>query len=588
MHTPVPATTPDVGPTTPRPGKASLSPPAVLLLLLLLLLFAACDGRAPHDAPETPAAAPPTGNEQSAPGKPAAVAAGNTVAAAPVSGDTIVVGSIGDASTLIPLLATDASSHQIAGLVYNGLVRYDKNLKLEGELAESWEISADGLTITFHLRPGVRWHDGKPFTAADVLFTYQTIIDPKTPTAYAGDFEQVETATAVDPLTFRVTYRRPFAPALASWGLGILPEHLLTGIDITDSPLARHPVGTGPYRFVEWKTGTEIVLTANDDYFEGRPCIDRYRYRVIPDTATMFLELKAGNLDWMGLTPIQYDRQTTAARFTRAFNKYRYLAFSYTYLGYNLSHPLFADRTVRQALSYAINKRELVDGVLLGHGRVATGPYKPDTWFYNPDVRRYPHDPDKARALLAAAGWEDRDGDGLLDRGGTPFSFTLLTNQGNTLRAQTAEIIQRRLAEIGIEMKIRIIEWSAFINEFIDKRKFEAVILGWTTGQDPDLYDIWHSGKTGTKELNFIGYANPEVDDLLERGRHTFNRDERLTCYRRLQEILAEEQPYTFLYVPESLPVVAARFHGIDPAPAGISHNFIRWHVPPAMQLYTR
>jgi peptide/nickel transport system substrate-binding protein len=549
------------------------------LLLAALLLVAGCGNQ-------------PTKEQQSGAGHPDAAkprpAAGSAADDKPVPGGTIVVGAIGDASNLIPLLATDASSHQIAGLVYNGLVRYDKNLQLEGELAKSWEISADGLTITFRLRPGVRWHDGEPFTADDVLFTYRTIIDPKTPTAYAGDFEQVKHAEVVDPLTFRVTYHRPFAPALASWGLGILPKHLLAGTDITASPLARHPVGTGPYRFVEWKTGTEIVLAANDDYFEGRPYIDRYRYRVIPDTATMFLELKAGNLDWMGLTPIQYDRQTNSPDFARRFNKYRYLAFSYTYLGYNLSHPLFAERTVRQALSYAINKQEIVAGVLLGHGRVATGPYKPDAWFYNPDVRRYPYDPDQARALLAAAGWKDSDGDGLLDRDGIPFRFTLLTNQGNTLRAQTAEIIQRRLAEIGIEMKIRIIEWSAFINEFIDKRNFEAVILGWTTSQDPDLYDIWHSSKTGAKELNFIGYANPAVDELLERGRHTFDRDERLACYRRLQEILAEEQPYTFLYVPESLSIIAARFHGIEPAPAGITHNFIRWYVPPAMQKYTR
>ncbi|MBW1645862.1 MAG: peptide-binding protein, partial [Deltaproteobacteria bacterium] len=445
----------------------------------------------------------------------------------PAYGDTIVVGSIGDASNLIPLLATDSSSHQIAGLVYNGLVRYDKDLHLEGELAESWEVSPDGLTITFHLRRGVKWHDGQPFTADDVMFTYQLIIDPKTPTAYAGDFQQVKEAKVLDPYTFQVTYEKPFAPALSSWGLGILPKHLLAGQEITKSPLARHPVGTGPYKFSQWKTGEKIELVANDDYFEGRPYIDRYRYRIIPDSATMFLELKAGNLDWMGLTPIQYDRQTSGRKFADRFNKYRYLSFAYTYLGYNLKKPLFQDKRVRQALSYAINKEEIIDGVLLGHGRVATGPYKPDTWFYHQPAKRYPYDPEKARELLRQAGWIDRDGDGLLDKDGRPFTFTVMTNQGNTLRAQTAEIIQRRLREIGIQMKIRIVEWSAFINEFIDKKKFTAVILGWTTGQDPDVFDIWHSSKTGPKELNFISYANPEVDQLLEKGRHTFDREKR-------------------------------------------------------------
>ena len=512
----------------------------------------------------------------------------NAVDLKPAHGDTIVVGSIGDASNLIPLLASDASSHQIAGLVYNGLVRYDQNLKLEGELAESWEVSADGQTITFHLRHGVKWHDGAPFTAADVMFTYQLIIDPQTPTAYAGDFVQVKEAKVIDPYTFQVVYEQPFAPALASWGLSILPKHLLAGKDITKSPLSRHPIGTGPYIFDQWLSGEKIELTANPDYFEGQPYIDRYRYRIIPDSATMFLELKAGNLDWMGLTPIQYDRQTAGKKFKGKFNKYRYLSFSYTYLGYNLKNPLFQDRRVRQALSFAINKQELIDGVLLGYGRVATGPYKPDTWFYHQPETTYPYNPEKAKQLLREAGWEDHDGDGRLDKDGKPFAFTVMTNQGNALRAQTAEIIQRRLEEIGIKMKIRIVEWSAFINEFIDKRKFEAVILGWTTGQDPDMFDIWHSSKTGPKELNFISYKNPEVDRLLEKGRHTFDREERRKYYDRFQEILAEEQPYTFLYVPESLPIIAARFHGVKPAPAGISYNFIKWYVPKPLQKYTR
>ena len=506
----------------------------------------------------------------------------------PARGDTIVVGSIGDASNLIPLLASDAPSHQVAGLVYNGLVRYDKNLKLEGELAKSWEISTDGLTITFHLRQEVKWHDEAPFTAADVMFTYRLIIDPKTPTAYAGDFEQVKEAKILDPYTFQVTYKQPFAPALASWGLSILPKHLLAGQDITKSPLSRHPIGTGPYIFSQWKGGEKIELTANPDYFEAQPYISRYRYRIIPDSATMFLELKAGNLDWMGLTPIQYDRQTAGKKFKGKFNKYRYLSFSYTYLGYNLKNPLFQDKKVRQALSFAINKQELIDGILLGYGRVATGPYKPDTWFYHQPSKRYAYNPEKAKQLLREAGWEDHDNDGLLDKNGHSFSFTVMTNQGNTLRAQTAVIIQRRLEEIGIKMKIRIVEWSAFINEFIDKRKFEAVILGWTTGQDPDMYDIWHSSKTGPKELNFISYKNSEVDQLLEKGRHTFEQKERQKYYDRFQEILADEQPYTFLYVPESLPIIAARFQGIKPAPAGISYNFIKWYVPQTLQKYTQ
>ena len=309
-------------------------------------------------------------------------------------------------------------------------------------------------------------------------------------------------------------------------------------------------------------------------------------YRIIPDLATMFLELKSGNIDYMGLTPLQYTRQTDTPKFNKNFTKYKYLAFAYTYLGYNMLNQKFQDKRVRQALSYAINKEEIVEGVLVGLGEVATGPYKPGTWQYNPAVKRYPYDPEKARRLLKEAGWVDSDGDGLLDKDGTPFEFTVITNQGNTQRARTAEIIQRRLSEIGITMTIRTLEWATFINEYIDKKKFEAVILGWTMGQDPDQFDIWHSGKTNFKELNFISYKNEEVDQLLQKGRHTFDQAKRKKAYFRFQEILAEDQPYTFLYVPYSLPAIQKRFHGIEPAPAGISYNFTKWYVPKGQQKY--
>ena len=507
---------------------------------------------------------------------------------APAYGDAIVEGSIGDVSGFLTAVTSDSASHTAAGYVFNGLVRYDKNLKLEGELAESWEVSPDGRKITFHLRKGVTWHDGKPFTSEDVMFTYRRMIDPNTPTAYAEDFKQVTRASNPDPYTFVVEYEKPFAPALASWGMHVLPKHLLeTYPDISRSPLNKKPVGTGPFRFVEWKTGEKTVFEANPDYFEGRPYLSRVITRVIPDPATMFLELKSGGIDMMGLTPLQYTRQTKTEEFRKSFNKYRYLSFGYTYLGFRLSHPLFSDRRVRQAFAHAINKKEIIDGVLFGLGQEATGPYKPGTWAHNPDVKRYPYDPERAKALLAEAGWKDAGGKGVLEKGGRKFAFTVLTNAGNESRAKTAEIIQQNLAAVGIRMEIRTLEWSAFINEFVDKRKFDAVILGWSISQDPDQYDIWSSKKTGPKELNFVGFADAEVDRLLEEGRRTFDIEKRRKAYFRIQEILAEEQPYVFLYYPDSLPVVQKRIHGIEPAPAGISYNFIKWYVPKGEQKYT-
>ena len=537
--------------------------PSFCLVLILIFFLTGCDLQ------ETPAPA-------------------DELSAVPAYGDTIIMGSIGDASNLLPVLASDSSSSDINGLIYNGLVRYDKNFNIEAELAESWDISDDNRTITFKLRPDVRWHDGTPFTSADVLFTYQLYVDPNTPTAYAEQYRLVRKAEAPDPQTFRVSYDEPLATALISWGVSIMPRHLLEGTDITQSPLSRSPVGTGPYLFKEWSPGEKIVLEANPDYFEGKPFIKRVLYRVIPDQSTMFLELLSGGLDYMGLNPIQFETQTDTPAFRRRFNKYRYPSSGYTYLGYNLRKPLFQDKRVRQAISYAIDKQELIDGVLLGLGQVATGPYKPGSWAYNSAVKTYDYDPEQSRILLAEAGWKDHDGDGIVDKDGKPFRFTIVTNQGNDQRIKSGEIIQRRLREVGIDVRLRVIEWASFLKEFINPGNFDATILGWTIPPDPDAYNVWHSSKTRIGELNFVHFSDSEVDDLLEKGRRTLVQEERKKMYDRIQEILAEEQPYTFLYVPDALPVVAERFRGIEAAPAGIMYNFIEWYVPEGKQKYTR
>jgi peptide/nickel transport system substrate-binding protein len=504
----------------------------------------------------------------------------------PAYGDTYVEGSIGDVSGFLSAVTSDSASHDAAGYVFNGLVRYDRNLELEGALAEKWDVSPDGKKITFHLRKGVKWHDGAPFTSADVLFTWQRMVDPKTPTAYGEDFRQVKKAYAPDDLTFVAEYDKPFAPALASWGMDVLPKHLLEKYpDISKSPLNReHPVGTGPYRFRERKAGEKIVFDANPDYWEGKPYLARVVTRVIPDQATLFLELKGGGIDTMGLTPLQYARQTDTAEFKANFNRYRYLASAYTYLGFNLNSPLFRDRRVRQAVAWGTDKKSIIDGVLFGLGKEATGPYKPGTYWYDPDVKRYDFDPAKAKALLAEAGWKDVDGDGTLEKEGRKFSFTVLTNAGNDARAKTCAILQQNLAALGIRMEIRTLEWAAFINDFVNPRKFDALLLGWTITPDPDQYDIWSSAKTGPKELNHLGFRNAEVDRLLEEGRRTFDREARRKACFRIQEILAEEQPCVFLYYPDSLPAVQKRIRGIEPAAAGISYNFIKWYVPKGEQ----
>lgn len=500
-------------------------------------------------------------------------------------GDAVVEGSIGDASNLIPILATDSSSHAVAGLIYNGLLKYDENLILVGDLASKWEVSENNKEITFFLKDKVYWQDGKPFTAEDVKFTYELIVDNKTPTAYDSDFRIVDKIEIPDNLTVKVFYKEAYAPALASWTTSILPSHLLKNVEIIKSPLQRKPIGTGPFKFYEWKPGSQITLVANDNYFETRPYLERYTFRIIPDSATMFLELLNGAVDLMSLSPLQFSKQTENPRFKDKFNKYKYVSNSYTYVGYNLKNPLFEDKRVRQALSYATPKQDIIDGVLFGLGLEATGPYKPGSPWHNPDVKKYPYDIQKAKDLLREAGYKTNK-NGILEKDGKEFSFTIITNQGNSSRSTVAEILQQSWSKLGIKLDIRILEWATFINEYIDKRNFDAVILGWTIPLEPDLYDVWHSSNCEGKKLNFVCFKNKEFDEIIEKARREFDFEKRKQLYFKAQDILAEEQPYTFLYVGEALIALNNRFKNIRPTPAGLAHNLIKWYVPENKRKY--
>ncbi|MDX8403439.1 MAG: peptide-binding protein [Mariprofundaceae bacterium] len=551
--------------SSPYPSKLSLT-------LCCVLILCSCSDNRPASEPDT---------QQTE--------VNRAVPAIPAHGDRLIDASIGDASNLIPMIAGDASSHAIAGQLYLSLLKYDRNLDLAGQLAESWEVSADQLSITFRLRDNLTWTDGKPLTSADCAFTLSLIQNEHTQSAYKSDYAKVVRFETPDRLTFRVFYSESYSPALSTWSsLAILPKHVFEHEDIMNTTLSRQPKATiGPYRLADWQAQQSITLLANRKYYDGDVWIDERITRIIPDPATQFLELSAGNIDSMGLTPIQYRRLfDTKSDLKKNYKRYKYLNFVYTYLGFNLTRKPFDDKRVRQALAFAIDRQELVDGVLLGLGETIATPYKPGTYWVNEKLKPRPYNVGKAKELLAKVGWKDSDGDGVLDKSGKPFKFTILTNNGNKQRADTATIIQHRLKAVGIKVDVRLVEWSAFIENFINKRNFEAVLLGWSLSPDPDQYSIWHSSQTGARQFNFLTYNNPKVDAALVDATRTFDKKERKKSYDIVQEEIYNDVPMIFLYAPYSLPVMHKRIHGIDPAPAGIGHNSEKWFVPLEVQKY--
>ncbi len=499
------------------------------------------------------------------------------------AGGTLVDAMSGEPSGLIAMIAGESSASTIASNIFNSLLKYDKNLELTGELARSWDVSADQKTITFHLKPNLKWADGKPLSSEDVLFTWQLVTDDKTRTPYGADYKLVKKAEAPDPETFKVTYAQPYAPALDSWsGLHILPKHLLAGQDINNTPFARNPVGSHYYQLDQWKKGESISLKRNVNATQGQAKIDHLVSRIIPDRAAQFLELMADNIDSMSLNSIQYARIfPSRPDLTSKIAQYKELGNSYTYLGFNLKRKPFDDVRVRQAINYAIDKQEIIDGVLLGLGLPVASPYKPGTRWSNPELHPYPYDPKKAIALLKEAGFEDHDHDGILDKDGQPLTFEILTNQ-NKEREMSAVLVQRRLKEIGIDVKIRVVEWATFISRFIKTGDFNVVLLGWGLGLEPDQFNIWHSSQQAPGQFNFIGYNNPTVDKLLEDGRMELNPDKRMKIYHEFAKILLEDSPVVYLFSGYGLPAIHKRVKGIDdPAPpAGIGHNSYGWYIP--------
>ncbi|MCF8038327.1 MAG: hypothetical protein K9K79_03330 [Desulfohalobiaceae bacterium] len=414
--------------------------------------------------------------------------------------------------------------------------------------------------IVFHLRDGVRFHDGHRFDAGDVEFTYQAIVDPENISPRVADFEPVKSVEVVDELTVRIVYKRLYSPALNTWSIGILPEHLLNeralqqeaaarGLDakevsLRDSRFNRNPVGCGPFEFSRWESDRFIKLTSFADYWEGEPNYREYVYRIVPDLLTQEMEFYAGTLDSYSVQPHQVERLKQDPR----FQSFSGTSFGYTYIGYNMRRKPFTDRRVRRALSLAIDVPEIIQYVLYGQGERITGPFVKQTDFYNQEIEPMEYDPEKALRILDRAGWK-KNRQGWLEKDGRILSFTLITNSGNEIRKSILAIVQDFWKRIGVKVSTDILEWSVFIQERVNKLDFDALILGWNMGIEPDLFQIWHSSQSDPFELNFVGFEHKEADELIIRIRQEYNKSRQVDYCRRLHEIIAFEQPYTFLFV---------------------------------------
>jgi ABC-type transport system substrate-binding protein len=424
--------------------------------------------------------------------------------------------------------------------------------------------------IVFHLRPGVKFHDGHSFEARDVKFTYDAIMNPKNISPRLSDFEPVKDVEVIDPLTVRIAYKRLYSPALGTWTMGILPAHLLNDevlkkealragknpeqFSMRDSRFNRHPIGCGPFVFKEWKSDQFIGLDRYKDYWEGPPNYHQYYYRIIPDLLTQEMEFYAGTVDAYAVPPHQVAR----LKHDPKYQSFSGLSFGYTYIGYNMRREPFNDRRVRTALGMAIDVNKIIRYVLFNQGERITGPFPKQTDYYDQKVKPIPYDPQGAVKLLEEAGWK-RNREGWLEKNGKRLQFTLITNSGNDLRKAILTIAQDEWKKIGIDVRTDLLEWAVFIQERVDKADFDALVLGWSMGIEPDLYQIWHSSQTHPYQLNFVGFKNKEADDLIIKIRQEYNHERQVAYCHQLHKLIAHEQPYTFLYVSKWTAVLDKR-----------------------------
>jgi len=500
---------------------------------------------------------------------------------APHVGGTLVVGFEADVDALNPLIASTASASDVYGNLFIYLCRMSEDMQsYEPWGAESWEFSKDRKKLTFHLRDDIYWHDGAKMTASDVEFSFRLYKNPVLAWSSIRWLDFIESVTAVDSFTVEVRFSKVYPYQLTDANVfRPLPKHLLEHVapeDMQSADFNLHPVGNGPFKFKEWVPQQYVEIVANEDYFLGRPYLDRVRFKVVPDQTSLLTQLETGEIDFYHhFPPSAYERLSKNPN----LRIYRYPSRTYYYIGWNCAREPFSSRNVRRALTMAINRQEIIDALCYGLARPTNSHFLSWLWAHDPTLRPIPYAPEAAKRLLEEEGWRDHDGDGWLDRNGKRFEFELLTNENNQLRKDICVMVQSRLKEIGVKVNVRTMEWTSFVNRLQNEKDFDAVVSGWNVGIKADLTSHFHTRSIPNK-FNFVSYSNPEVDSLIDAAVVELDRDKAKRLWSKAQQIILDDAPYTFLFNLDDLNALHKRFKNVKMVTYGWDYNLPEWYVP--------
>jgi len=468
-------------------------------------------------------------------------------------GGSLGYGEYGRPATLDPITSNEMISLRLTELIFNGLVGINEKQEIVPELAEKWDRSADSRTYTFFLRKDVMWHpkegeESKPFTADDVIFTYKIMMHPKTITPLKVRYEFIHTVEKLDDYTVKFTLKRPILNALAKFSFKVIPKHGPSNpLYLTrEDPFVRNPIGTGPYILKNITAEREIVLIASEDYFKGRPHVDKLVAKPFADQNIMTQALMFNAIDMIVLVN---PRDIPEIQGDKRFILQPYNALSYSFFGYNVRNPLLADKRVRKALTHAVNRQEMLDSFFNGQGTIISGPFAPGSWAYNLDVQPVPFDPEKAKALLQEAGFS-RGADGFMQKDGKRLALSLKVPIEKESEAVKRVVLafKNYLKNVGADIKVEFKEWQAWKEDVFFEHDFDIIFAIWVFDDSADISSLFHSGEIGAWKNNFGGYSNPEVDGLINESKLTLDHEKRRTINRKLHAILAEENPYTFLW----------------------------------------